>query len=398
MSALARRAAPSTRLARASCARSTLATPAPSGARAARRVGGRRAGAARARRATATRSAALRIPRIGLRRRRRPRHRRPPTCARARACSTRHAAARASAGRRRSPGTARPTSRRSATSTALRRGDAITVAMPYGTLPLRGRGHADRRSRATCGRCAASATTGSCCPPVIRSIPPLVASSSSRGWSGVGQPARALKRGVVSPIDVTETGAAGARAHTDARPVHESACSCNCPQGAHRALATSTPSTPTSVAEAPSAAVRAARRHDPAGRQPTAVLVAPRANALRAARAERDPAARRRRPARPTVTPGLRARIAAGHARAQLEVLAAGRRQLARRRRRAAPRRRRRPAASGSASRSISIRHAAAPRRGGAASVARPSERSIIARAPARGQRAPLGEPRLGRR
>ena len=75
---------------------------------------------------------------------------RPPTCARARASSPARRCP-ASTARRPSPGTAPPTARPFRHLDALRRGDAITVRLPYAHLPLRGRRPADRPARGPFG-------------------------------------------------------------------------------------------------------------------------------------------------------------------------------------------------------------------------------------------------------
>ena len=83
-------------------------------------------------------------------RRRRARDHARPTCARARASSPARRCP-ASTARRPSPGTARPTARRSGTSTRCAAATRSLSRLPYGTLPLRGRGPADRRARGPFG-------------------------------------------------------------------------------------------------------------------------------------------------------------------------------------------------------------------------------------------------------
>ena len=104
---------------------------------------------------------------------------------------------RASAGRPRSPGTARPTAPRSAASTRCAAATPIDAAPALRHVPLRRRGHADRRARRL-SVLRASAMIGSCSAPVIRSFPPLVASSccAPRERRTVGQPRRPECRAV----------------------------------------------------------------------------------------------------------------------------------------------------------------------------------------------------------
>ena len=109
----------------------------------------------------------------------RHRHRRPQERTRA---STRKRASPGSPGRPRSPGTARPTWRRSATSTTARAGqphpavDALRALHLHGHRPARGRAHRRRRG----GR-RTSATAAWCCPRARRCSAPKNACSSTRG-------------------------------------------------------------------------------------------------------------------------------------------------------------------------------------------------------------------------
>ena len=103
--------------------------------------------------------------RLGRVRRRAPA---PATCARARA-TIRRRRCRASAARSRSPATARPTARRSATSTSSIRGDRIELRMPYGRFTYRVERTKIVPPDGPVGDRPRRSTTGSCSPPAIRS-------------------------------------------------------------------------------------------------------------------------------------------------------------------------------------------------------------------------------------
>ena len=130
-------------------------------------------------------SGACGSPRIErrLRRRRRQRRDRPAQGA---GHLRRHAVPGRCPGRPRSPATARPTARRSGSSTSCERGDEIVVEMPYGALHLRGEAHRIVEPTTPGVVIRASATTGSSCRPAIRSTAPPSASSSSPASCGAG--------------------------------------------------------------------------------------------------------------------------------------------------------------------------------------------------------------------
>ena len=211
----------------------TLATPAPSGAQ-------RRAAAAASARALRARTrdgdavARLRIPRLGLDavvvRGTRP----DDLEERARAVRRGAPAGRArDRADRRAPHDLRravPPHRPPAPRRPDHGGDAVRH------VPVRASRARGSSIPPICGRFERSATPASSCPPVIRCFPPLVASWSTLGRSASDNRPELSSEGSMKPDRrTTETGAAGARAHTDERPVHESHAH-QLAEGAHRAL------------------------------------------------------------------------------------------------------------------------------------------------------------------
>ena len=285
-------------------------------------------------------------------------------------------------GTRRSPGTARPTARRSATSTRC----AAATRSPCDAVrdvPLRveGSGSSTRRPRVLRRRPR---------PPRADRLPPAV-SAARRIVVFAAQRRRTIGQRLKRALRARCRTAVGAwrTDQTMTDPLAHAAC--RSPPSRTASPATSTRSTPTPSPRRSSAA-SAPQRAGTAGRSAEAVLVAARV-ARRAARAERRP----RPPAATTPTRAVRGRAASR--RPGTRTARSPRRRsppAPTARRRAARRPRRTPGGERQRVEVDLDRARRCAARGGAASVARPSERSIIACAPARGQRAALGQARLG--
>ena len=302
------------------------------------------------------------------RRRRRAGHRRRPTCARGRASTpaTPFPGARgttAIAGHRTTYLAPVPPRRRA----APRRRDRAAAALR--ALPLPRRGPADRRARRRICACAASATTGSCSRPAIRSVPPRGGSSCSARLAGVGSDRPGAPAPMREPI--------GRADNREDRMMKLAELKAQIARAEYVV-------DPDVVAEA--FVRRVCRRARESRRRSADAMLVAAQRACSAARAERHAGLAGRHPCRPPSAPARAARRAAGTRTARSPRRRSPRAPAARRR--AAPPPRRRPArAAARRGRSRSPRRCARAR--WRASVARPSERSIIAWAPARPARGP---------